>query len=99
MNLPEWPEGEEKLERGEELTPLELLVYEHEDPCDGQHGQLWRERVVAAIRHVTALPKSCGECPIKKCNILYGSVFCKAKHFDHINNGITVKEKLMREAL
>jgi hypothetical protein len=85
MNLPQWSDIDFKVDSGEDLTPLERFIYDSEDPT---YGEKWREQFVAAIRHITRLPKSCGECPISKgcgMEIDYKKDECKARYFDYIN--------------
>jgi hypothetical protein len=86
MEIPEWDYCEAKFESKDgELNPLEYFVYWHEDPLKSI-APAWRDRLLAAIRYVTALPKSCGECPVVKgCQDLFKSAQCKARHFDHLN--------------
>lgn len=83
MNLPTWADCQEKLDRGEELNHLERFIYDCEDPA---YDEKWRKQLLAAIRHVTALPKSCGECPVVKgCREIIKSPLCKVRYFDYIN--------------
>jgi hypothetical protein len=83
MEIPKWDDCEAKFESdGGELNPLEKFVYWHEDPI----SIVWRGRLLAAIKHVVALPKSCGEChAVKGCQELKDGLYCKARYFDYLN--------------
>lgn len=82
MNIPDYDEIDERIGRDEDLTPMERFVYEHQPSL---HEDQWRKEFLAAVRHVTTLPKSCGECPVMKCNREYNSCFCHSEYLKYIN--------------
>ena len=53
IKIPTWEETDSKTPTYN-LNNLERFIYEHEDPCDGKHGALWRERFIAALEFAIA---------------------------------------------
>jgi hypothetical protein len=88
MNIPECDEIEKKeADPDASLDPLERFIYEHEPSLRQRE---WRDQFSAAIKYITTLPKSCGNCPINKpfavsCRAKHNSTECHSKYLEYLN--------------